>query len=529
MVVSEGSSETDEAQLSDGSEMTLVEIEHGFAVVFAQTPPIDMNLVPFEVLGESNARSLTDALAIVSGAGTVVAQGAQGVVSAQGLVRLAPETIKQLQTMKPMVSNGWNLGTLVGEKGKAAASIRWAPAAGAQSAAVLATLGPAMALLALQIQIASISRRVDTNIELTQSVQRFLEQDQMDTLRGLYDTTIRAVAEAQAAGVVNDHIYAAVSTREADFRKLKTAYDRQVREHIEMLAGDPRGRRAYVQKNYERIFADVHGLLMAEGSWHRAQVLRAAHIRHDLGNESENAPIVETLVAQTRREYTASVARIKDLVDELERQCGLIVELPADRSLPFTTKRQSANEVVEIARYLGDQVAAISNSVRRTRTVSVPGVLVVDPDESADAVLRILSLVLPKGEAPIALADVNEDRLISGGAYLVVTPHRVLLSSHGALLKQGSIEREISLSDVRYVRFTERGKQGAVLDLITAESNIKLTFDRWAAAGPALESARRLANLLAAAMHIPESERRTDSLLPNPPGQDVALEQHELR
>lgn len=159
---------------NENPSMSLVEIEPGIAVLFADQPPSELDLLPFQMLSSQARLTLTDKLAMAAGVGNPAAQGAQGAITAQGLVRLAPETLQALKVAQPMTSGGWNLGSLISSNGKIAASVRWAPATGAQSATMLAALGPAAALLALQIQLASISRRIDENIELTRDVLRAL-------------------------------------------------------------------------------------------------------------------------------------------------------------------------------------------------------------------------------------------------------------------------------------------------------------------------------------------------------------------
>ncbi len=512
MTSSDGASTETAVSPSADPAVSLVEIEPGVAVVFADQPLVDLEIFSFEQLGPQASRRLTDKLAVASGIGNVAAQGAQGAVAAQGLVRLAPETLQALTTAQPMTSGGWNLGTLVSSNGKFAHSIRWAPATGAQSAAMLAALGPAAALLALQVQMASISRRVDENIELTRDVLRALHEDQWATLLGLHGTTMRAVREAEAAGVVNDHIYAPLAPKEAELRKQRHLFKALVRGHLDALNTDPEGRRTYLQKNIEQIVADAHGMLMAEGSWHRAQVLRASHISRDVEGSPENQRLLEKLVTDTEREHTRAMSELAELLADLERQCRLMTELPGERSLPFTAKRQNMKDALAMAEALAEQVAELRNHVRPQPPALDPSLTVFN-GTAPEEILRILRWALP-GEAPLlAIADVNLDRLVSDNAYLGVTPERGFISAQNVLRKQGVIEREFPLSDIRYVRFRERDKQGPILEIITKDENIRLTFDAWAGQGQGLDDARRLADLLATAMNLPESERRTDPLL----------------
>lgn len=495
---------------------SLVEIDPGVAVLFADQAPTDIDFVPFAMMNDRSRQTLTDRLSSAAGLTNLAAQGAQGVTNAQGLVRLAPETVQLLKTFQPMTSGGWNLGPIVDNSGKIVAQARFAPVAGVQSAALLASLGPAAALLAVQMQLASISRRVDENIELTRDVLKAIHEDQWMTLLGLHETTMRAVREAQAVGSVNDHVFAAIATKEADLRKQRHLFLSFVRRHTQALDADRAGRRSYIQKNAEQIIADAHGMLMAEGSWHRAQVLRAGHILRDEVNAVENERLLAELADETKREHDAAMEEAADLLGELERQCRIMAELPGELSLPFTTKRRDISQTTQMAAALSSRAAELRNRGEVTPAPLVPAIIVFK-DEAPQDLMRILRWALPGEETLLALADVNVEKLISENAYLGVTRNKVFISSHSAVRKQGVIEREFPLSDIRYVRFRERQKQSPVLDIITVDENVKLTFDGWSATGQGLEQARRLGNLLAASMQLPEAERREDPLLRDVP------------
>lgn len=502
--------------------VTLVEVEPGVAVLFADKPPTDLDFFAFEMMSGPRRQELVDKLGVAVGAGNLLAQGAQGAIAAQGLVRLAPETLAALRTAQPMVSGGWNLGSIV-SNGRIVSTVRWAPAVGAQSASVLSALGPAAALLALQLQLASISRRLDENISLTRDVLMALHGDQWATLFGLHETTMRAAREAEMAGIVNDHIFAAVATREADLRKQRHLFSSFVQRHVDALDTDVKGRRTYLQRNIEPILADAHGLLMAEGSWYRSQVLRAGRISHDEANSVENERLLAGLVEETEREHTQAMERIAGLLGDLERQCRLLVELPGEPSVPFTAKRRNIRVAVAMSGALAERVAELRDRSYVKPTPLEPAVAVFDGDAPAE-ILRILGLVLPDDTELLALADVNLERLVGDNAYLGVTHDRVFLTGQGALRKQGVVERDFPLADIRYVRFTERAGQSPVLDIITTVENIRLTFDGWAAKGAGLEGALRLGNLLAAAMELPEEERRSDPLLVRGPAGRHAVE-----
>ena len=114
---SEASLETQGAE----AELALLEVEPGVAVLFGEAAPEGWEVEPFG-LGDRSNREIIDALSNAVGAANAVAQGLGGLVSAQGLVRLSPETIRNLKTMQTMVEGNYNLGVLK-QGGKFAAHI----------------------------------------------------------------------------------------------------------------------------------------------------------------------------------------------------------------------------------------------------------------------------------------------------------------------------------------------------------------------------------------------------------------------
>lgn len=536
MSVSVGSNMSQDASQSSSSELeqqepewSLVEVSPGLAVLYGESVPEGMELVPFELIPDATSEHLTDQLSVASGLANVVAQGAQGFTNVQGLVKLAPQTVEALSVARPMTSGGWNLGSVVNSKGQITASVRWAPVAGVKSAQVLAALGPAAAMLAMQVQLASISRRVDENIELTRDVLRAIHQDHWTSLLGLHETTNRAVEEARQLGTVNGHIYAAIASKESELRKQRHVFTDYVQTHIAAMDTDGAGQRAYIQKNSEQIFADVHGILMAEGAWYKAQVLRAGHIMNDVANAEHNQTLLTTLVETTQREHTEAMDNISGLLESLERQCRLMAELPAERALPFTSKKQSIKQTTEMAIALAERVSELRGLTRKAHATPNPQVAVFQK-EIPQSALNILQWAMTEPEPLLALANVNVDRLIGDDAYLGVTPSKFFITRESQLHKQGVIEQEYELDDVRYVRFTEREKDGPLLDIITSEENIRLSFDDWANQEESLEQARRVGAMFATVMNVPETERKEEPLmvehrlLPEASEQQLALE-----
>ena len=84
----------------------------------------------------------------------------------------------------------------------------------------------------------------------------------------------------------------------------------------------------------------------------------------------------------------------------------------------------------------------------------------------------------------------------------------VFHASRRSLLNDGAIERAFPLDDVRYVRFKGEDKGASGLDVISRQEDLSVAFS-----GGDREGARRVADLLATAMHLPDEERGSDPLM----------------
>lgn len=501
----------------DQNQISLLDLGDGVAVLFADRPPANFELIPFQLVGQNTANQTLERLgAVASILGPIESETRVAAMKAFGLVRLEPESVQALKFFTPVQSAGKNLGVLKDAQGRFVHVLRYKDLGKLTSVATLTSLAPAIAAAALQAQITAISRKVDTNIELTRSVLQAIHQDQWATLLGLHETTMRALNEALAVGVVNDHIFAAVATREADLRKQRHLFAQKVEDHLKHLEGDAKARRDYLKNNANQIIADAHGLVMAEGSWFRSQVLRASHISHDEAHAGENERLLAELVEVTRTDRNEALENLGQLLTSLERHCNLVAELPTKRSLPFGAEKTNHRQTVDMAKALAQKVSEIRNQFHVLPNLPDPPLLVFNKP-APDELLRILRWVLPVDEKLLAFADINfdgmKDRIGLNNAYLGITSRRFFLTSQSALRNDGLIESQFALADIRYVRFREREKQGPVIDVITADENVRFTLDSWAARDEGLMGAKRLANLLGAAMNLPADEVRTDPLL----------------
>ena len=472
-----------------------------------------VEMEPFPLLPDAVRASLTDAVAKTLGLGNVGAQAAQGVSDARGIIRLAPETLKQMQAgAKPLTSGGQNLGTLVGKDGRIVSQVRWLPAGGQGAVAVLAALGPAAALVAVPFQLAQISSLVRENIELTGELLRTLRAEQWATLTGLQETTAKALDEARHVGAVTDHIWQNVSGREADLRAQRDLFRRHTASHLRDLRSKRahKDRRQFLEKHGEAILLDAQSLLMAQSAWFVYQAVRAGHIQGDAATDERAAKLLDKVVRDAREEHERSLAHADGLLKSLIRECRILSELPGKRTLPFTSGRRAAKDVSRMAEALQEGIAtARMRAVHAPPAPLSPQIMVFESDPPPEP-LRILRWQLEEGETLLALADALLDRRWDNDGFLAVTDRRVLVMNQHDLKRHGTVEQTFDRADFRFVRLFEgSGDKSPVIDVITRDENLRYFFGR---DEPAPSSSGRLSDLLANTMHIPEDEVPLDPL-----------------
>ena len=507
------------------AELALLEVEPGVAVLFGEAAPEGWDVEPFG-LGVRSDREIVDALSNAVGAANAVAQGLGGLVSAQGLVRLSPKTLHDLKTMQTMTKDGYYLGTLK-EGGKFAASVRWAPAVGAQAASVLEKLGPSLALLAISAQLTAISNKVDENIELTRDVLKALRTDHWNTLAGLCDTVAGAIDEAREVGTVTARIFGRVKHLEDSLRKERKTFTAHLDRHLKELETDYVGRRDYLRDNAENIIADTQGFIMAETAYYRYLMLRAAEIAADEDRTAGDDELLRRLARKIPAERRDSMDRVARVLERLDVHCHLADIVSGRRWRLRDLRSRRSSSVNQTVSAMIEYVNRLRGAVYQEPAELKPSIEVVkDAGDTWKKVLKILRWVLPREEPLLALAEVSQGGLakaipgsdaVSGGAsgrlmgtasYLGITSTRFFITSQSALTGYGSIERSVPLSELRYVRLRE-GKKGATLDIITKDDNITVNFEVWATENAHNDEVCRVADLLMSFVNLPEEERRS--------------------
>src|SRR5580693_1831396 len=194
----------------------LAEVLPGVAVVFGEVPAeLKPNLIGFGLVSAADRKQISTGLASIGNTATVGGNLGNALANAQGLYRLSDATRAYLlRTGGTLaIKDGANLGTVISSGGLAQA--RFIPVSEVSAAGIAAAIGPALAMIALQMTLSEVTGLVRTNVALTSQVLTTVRQGQWAKLTGLVETVDDAVRKAQKIGSVPQSLWDTVASKEA--------------------------------------------------------------------------------------------------------------------------------------------------------------------------------------------------------------------------------------------------------------------------------------------------------------------------
>ncbi|WP_396643604.1 hypothetical protein, partial [Microbacterium sp.] len=239
---------------------TLVEVTPGVAVVFGEVPD-GLELISLDMVPSFDRAQLSTALGSFGNAGTIVGNVAEAVSSAQGLFRVNDATLSLLKSGGQMAAkDGAKLGAIF-KNGELVAQARFIPAS-MTAATAIAAIGPAVAMIALQMQLGEISGLVRSNIQLTTQTLKAIRNEQWAELEGLAESVDEAVKETRELDAITDSVWEPIAPSGPNIRKQLKLYRKNVAGHVQELGKlDGRARRQYLESNAEAIVFDTYALL----------------------------------------------------------------------------------------------------------------------------------------------------------------------------------------------------------------------------------------------------------------------------
>ncbi|MGW1744949.1 hypothetical protein ACWCRD_04880 [Streptomyces sp. NPDC002092] len=507
----------------------LVEVLPGVAVVAGEVPPeLKPDLIDFGIVPAADRKQISAILASVGNAASVVGNLGNAFASVQGLYRIDATSQALLNSGATLaVKDGGNLGTVM-VPGRILRQVRLYSANAVSKAQTAASIGPALAMVGLQMMLSEVSGLVRTNLAVTSQVLTSIRKEQWAELAGLVAAIDRAVDQAREIESVPMSLWEDVAGSGALLQKQLELYQGHVRDHVRQIdRAEARSHREYLQSNAEAIAFDAYALLSSLKAWTGYHALRAARARAAGREDAAEAQYAEVIARDTRAEFDSVLAETTKLVDELTRELRITAELPGPDAWPLLGKRKDVKAAREISARLLEAIEPLADALRPPASpLEAPGVVCAPESLGLEPYLRILQWLLEDGENlrvlgfPDQLDGDDPISAILGGAkemlaaamdkaavktLVAVTDRRIIMAKTNSFLEQGEVLQDIPLDQVRYVRAATSQDRSArlAIDLITRDENIRWLFH----ADIANTQVDALAAVLAESMTIPDAER----------------------
>ncbi|WEV78808.1 hypothetical protein O9K63_03155 [Janibacter cremeus] len=356
------------------------------------------------------------------------------------------------------------------------------------------------------------------NLELTTAVMDELRQQKWAEVRGQDRALRQAVEEATHVGAVTDSIWREVEGRKPILNEHWDHYEERVRKHIADLSGhiEAKSRQKHLAQHGIAVLSDVQALLTAQSSWFRYEGLRAASLvkRAEAGSD-EDTKLLDRVVESAREAHSQTLAATDRLLDQVDREFGVMAELPGQFTVALGKKRRAADDVHAMARSARESLARLRGlpDDLSIQPIRPPEITPVQDVEDLDSVLRLWAFRLEPTEEVLGIAECRDgswgwDPVDAG--WILVTDTRILLAKQDEFRKYAQVRRSLANAEVRYVRLREAsGRQGPQIDITLRDEDLTLKFPRWAAEEGSQHQVGAFADLLKAMMHIPEAERRS--------------------
>ena len=499
--VDEMNSERDSLTSSDltTTESTiLMEVADDVVVLFGEVPE-GVELVDLDLIPEYDRTQLSRALGSIGNAGTIAGNIAEAVTRAQGLFRLNEATFSLLRSGGELAAkDGAKLGAIL-KNGHDIAQARFIPVSVTATAAI-AAIGPAVAMIALQMQLGEISSLVRTSIALTTQTLKAIRNEQWSELESLVDSIDDASQKVREIGAITDTLWESIAPMGQSNRKQIRLYRKNVTGHIqEIRKSGGHARRQYLESNAEAIVFDTYALLTSLKTHATYQALRAARARKRSETDENEAKLFEIITRDTPPEIKDSREEIGQLTESLVRELRIIAELPGRATMPLTKKHRDAKaakltcaQLLEAIEPLADVLHPAVDTPAVPETVCAPDGLDLDP------YLRVLRWFLEDGEQlhgiafPYEASTHNFSRKllskpvdaawqagkVAFSTFIAVTDRRIITANPRKLLRHGELGATYPLDDVKdvHLRTGNTDHVCPLIEVTTKQSDIRWMF-----------------------------------------------------
>ncbi|MET7366454.1 hypothetical protein ABZS61_11590 [Streptomyces sp. NPDC005566] len=507
----------------------IAEVLPGIAVVCGEVPAeLRPDLIDFGIVPAADRRQISAVLASLGNAAIVAGNLGNAFASVQGLYRIGDTAQALLKSGATLaVKDGGNLGTVM-VPGRFLHQARFYSVNAVSKAQTAASIGPALAMIGLQMMLSEVSGLVRSNLAATTQVLTAIRKDHWAELTGLVTAIDRAVDQAREIESVPTSLWEDVAGSGALLQKQLERYRENVHDHVRQIdRSAARNRQEYLQTNAEAIAFDAYALLSSLKAWTGYHALRAARARAAGRDDAAEAQYAEVIARDTRAEFDSSLAEATSLIDSLTRELRIMAELPGRDTLPLPGKRKDSKAARETSARLLEAIVPLADALRPPAApLEAPDVVCAPGSPDIKPYLVILRWLLEDGETlrvlgfpdqldaldPVSAIFSGAKEMFAGGrdkvaanTLVAITDRRIITAKAGAFLEQAEIREAIPIDQVRYVRAAATQDKGArpAVDLITRDENIRWLFH----ADTDSTHVDAFAAVLAESMAIPDAER----------------------
>lgn len=484
-------------------------------------------------------RALNDLIASI-GEGASLTGGAASAANAiqhmSGLYKLDAVTKAQLAAGNALTktADGRLIGTVRNASGQISRQARLIPVSAPQIAGAIAAIGPAIAMVAVQMQLDSISKQVSTVQHTALQTQRMLKDWQNASFHGTQQAVLRIYRKSTKEGTVSNTNWEQINGLSNDIERHRNYYKQRIKTHAQELQNcqnDVSKRRNYITQHQESILFDTFAALNCIQTW--CCYFQLAHERARIKGEQPTLTYDEM-----RAEVEDDLKEQRTLLHALMRELRIISELPGASSFLFSQKRQdktasrdTATKLLEQLNELAQQLGIQENPVPIPDATCVPANYDVSPytkilrwyldegeelealtfpidklshrllatraDQFANTVNNLAWLVLPRAKDSTdwsrrdwLVRRVGQTMLVAP-EMVAVTGRRIITADPQEFIQKGIVKEEFSINDVTPT-FTDTDDALPELHLMRGEKKCR----EWCFPSKARSKARSVAEML---------------------------------
>ena len=351
-------------------------------------------------------RALNDLIASI-GEGASLTGGAASAANAiqhmSGLYKLDAVTKAQLAAGNALTktADGQLIGTVRNASGQISRQARLIPVSAPQIAGAIAAIGPAVAMVAVQMQLNNISKQVSAVQKTALQTKRILEDWHNADFQGTQQVVLRISHTSAEEGTISNTNWEQISGLSNDVEKHRKYYKDRIQRHIQEIRGsqnDVSARRNYITEHQESILFNSLAAFNCIQTWF--YYFQLAHERARMKGERPTLTPDEI-----RAEVEDDVQIQRTLLHELMRDLRIISELPGEWTFAYSQKRKDKTDTHATALKLLEQLNGLAQQLNiQDNPIPSPDVTCAPDDYDVSPYTKILRWYLNEGEELRGLA-----------------------------------------------------------------------------------------------------------------------------